>query len=256
MEYIDFINKLADKSDEIIAKYYRKDFSIDEKSDRTPVTIADREVEQELRNMINQQYPEHGIIGEEFGSENTDAEYVWILDPIDGTVSFTVGRPLFCNLIALTKNNKPILGLINQPIVKDRFIGGKNTDAKLNQGIIKTRNCKKLSNAIIATTGPNYFSEDELLTFNKIESYTKRVVYGGDSYNYALLAAGNLDIVMESGLSIYDYAALIPVIEAAGGVVTDWSGNDIKLQNGKKIQILVSANKELHNETIMKLNNS
>lgn len=249
-EFADFANHLADLSAEPIRKYYHNNFFIEDKEDASPVTIADKEAEAVIRKAINETYPEHGIIGEEYGNEKEDAEYVWVLDPIDGTVSFTIGRPIFGTLIALLKNQEPVLGLVNQPITKDRWIGGNDVHASRNGKSITTDSKCFLGDAVIATTGPNYLSEQEWSIFQKVSNQCKRVVYGGDCYNYALLASGSIDVVIESGLNLYDYAALIPLIKAAGGVVTDWQGEEISCYANLTQSIVAAANKELLNHVL------
>lgn len=244
-EFVEFANHLADISAEPIRRYYHNDFEIEHKQDNTPVTIADKQAEEVIRRAINYTFPQHGIIGEEYGSENLDAEYVWVLDPIDGTVSFTIGRPIFATLIALLKNNKPILGVVNQPITNDRWIGGVDVEACRNDALIHVNQNTSLADAVIATTGPNYFTAEEWERFQLVSEKTKRVVYGGDCYNYALLASGTIDLIIESGLNIYDYAALIPLVKAAGGVITDWQGNEITCHASGTKSIIAAANEIL-----------
>lgn len=229
MSYTDFINKLADVSGEVIRKYYRMPFDVESKSDNSPVTIADKEAEQVIRKMIMEQYPDHGIIGEEFGRHNENSRYKWVVDPIDGTASFVMGRPIFGTLIALVEDDKPILGVIDQPVSGERWIGAKGQGAFLNGKKISVRDCKSLKDAVICTTGPQYFDTKGLEFYNKTAAKTKRQVYGGDCYNYALLASGFVDVVIESGLKPHDFCAVVAVVEAAGGVVTDWNGNAVTL---------------------------
>ncbi|MCH2038997.1 MAG: histidinol-phosphatase [Rickettsiales bacterium] len=244
-EFVEFANHLADVSAEPIRNYYHNDFEIEHKQDNTPVTIADKKAEAVIRKAINHTFPQHGIIGEEYGNENTDADYVWVLDPIDGTVSFTIGRPIFATLIALLKNNKPVLGVVNQPITNDRWIGGVDVKAHRNDALIQVSQNTLLADAVIATTGPNYFTAKEWERFQLVSTKTRRVVYGGDCYNYALLASGTIDVIIESGLNVYDYAALIPLVKAAGGVITDWEGQEIICHTSGTKSIIAAANDTL-----------
>ncbi len=217
-------HRMADASGVIIAKYFRTALSIDTKSDQSPVTLADREVELRLRDMIGQAFPGHGILGEEFDSHQAVAEFVWVIDPIDGTRAFIAGRPTFGTLIALLHKNVPVLGLIDQPVVRDRWLGVSGRPTLFNGGPCRVRACADLSAATLATTGPQYFASDELAAFNKLAARCGNTLYGGDCHNYGLLASGHLDIVMEAGLKLHDWAALVPVITGAGGIITDWQG--------------------------------
>lgn len=230
-ELTKFANKLADSSGSVIRKYYRNFGSIDAKGDASPVTIADREAEQAIRQLIKQQYPEHGIQGEEFGVENENVKLRWVIDPIDGTTSFMIGRPTFGTLIALTFEGKPIIGIIDQPINGERWVGVKGEVTTFNGKEISVRGCDFLSEAIIATTGPNYFNQEKLVRFNNIAGKARYTVYGGDCYSYALLAMGMVDAVVESGLKPHDFMALKVVVEGAGGVSSDWNGRELDINS-------------------------
>jgi inositol-phosphate phosphatase/L-galactose 1-phosphate phosphatase/histidinol-phosphatase len=262
-EIIDFANQLADISSEIIKKYFRCHPSKIEqvmKDDNSPVTIADKEVERAIRNAIIAKFPDHGIIGEEEDDINLDSNYQWIIDPIDGTSSFIIGRPTFGTLIALSYKGKSMLGIMNQPINGERWVGvnqpGFIQGSWLNNNKIITSDQNHLSEAILCTTSPFFFQNQDREIFNKLTKTTKYqqyggVVYGGDCYSYALLATGFVDIVLDPGLKIYDYAALIPIIEMAGGIVTDWSGNEVRLESNFKM--LACANKKIHQQVLRQL---
>lgn len=248
-EFVNFAHSMADKSGKIISKYYRNFDKAQYKDDNTPVTIADREAEQALRIMINHNYPNHGIVGEEYGIEKPDADYIWVLDPIDGTVSFTIGRPIFGTLISLTYHGFPVLGIIDQPILKERWVGGMGVTPKLNQDRISTnRNCTSLKDAIIATTAPNYFNLADWDLFQKVEAKAKQFVYGGDCYNYGLLATGSIDLVIESGLKVHDFCALGAIVQAAGGIMTDWEGEPLTMVTDGRV--IAAANGTLHREAL------
>ncbi|GAB7125656.1 histidinol-phosphatase [Silvimonas sp. JCM 19000] len=234
---------LADLSGEMIKRYYRQPFAIDEKADDSPVTIADREAERVMREHIKAARPQDGIIGEEHGEENTDAEWVWVLDPIDGTKSFTVGRPLFVTLIGLLHFGQPVLGVINQPITGDRWIGGAGLPTTLNGQAVQVSAVAELKAARIGTTGPEYLT-NALPLFNQMVAECRYPIYGGDGYLYAQLASGWLDVVAEEGLKLHDFAALAPVIIGAGGVMTDWQGQPLVL--GSAGCVLAAATPALH----------
>lgn len=257
-ELINFANHLADISEPIAQKYFRVNNGEVAKDDDSPVTKADQEIEKIIRAEIEKKFPDHGIIGEEFGNKNTDADFVWVLDPIDGTSSFIIGRAIFGTLIALTYKGKAVLGIMNQPIAKERWTGIEGHGTFFQGKKISTRNCTEISDAVMCSASSFYFQNGEEKILQEISRRTKYqkiggVIYGGDCYSYASIASGFVDIVIDSGLKIYDYAALIPIIENAGGVVTDWEGNDPKLQSN--IRLVASANKILH-EKVLKILNS
>lgn len=249
----DFANYLADLSESIAKKYFRLPNGEIEKSDQSPVTLADREIEEAIRAQIVKKFPDHGIIGEEFDDINPDADYKWILDPIDGTSSFIIGRPIFGTLIALTYKNEPILGIMNQPINGERWLGIKDQGSWFNGQKIQTRNCTSISDAVFCSSSPFYFKDQDQLILEKLSALTKYqkiggVIYGGDCYSYACLASGFVDIVIDPGLKAYDYAALIPIIEMAGGIVSDFEGNDLGLKSN--VKLVACANKKLHEEVL------
>ena len=253
-ELVLFANELADISEKILQKYFRHDqVKIFDKEDQTPVTIADTEVESAIRAAIEKKYPEHNIAGEEFGSLEGNSPYKWFIDPIDGTSSFIMGRPLFTTLIALTYNSEAIYGLINQPITKERWQGGEIYQANFNGINIKTRNTENISDAVLATTSPYLFNDKQNEQFNKLRHATKYQPYGGvflggDAYLYATLASGYVDIIMESDLKPHDFMALVPIIKAAGGVITDWKGNDIDENSAG--DVIACCSKKLHKKVL------
>ena len=256
-EFKDFANFLADISSEIARKYFRLPNGEVEKEDNSPVTKADQEIEEIIRKEIIRNFPSHGIIGEEFGIHNKNADYKWILDPIDGTSSFIVGRPIFGTLIALAYKNKPILGIMNQPITSERWLGISNQGSWFNNKEIKTRNCTKISDAVFCSSSPFYFKNDDELKLKNLCSQTKYqkiggAIYGGDCYSYASLASGFVDIVIDPGLKVYDYAALVPIIEMAGGIITNWEGNNLELKSN--VKVVACANIELHQKVLEILN--
>ena len=192
-----------------------------------PVTRADREAEAALRRMIEARYPDHGVIGEEYGEDRPDAAHVWVLDPIDGTRAFIAGLPLWTNLIALRSEGRPTVGVIGQPCLDEIFLGGPSGARLLKGGGVTplaARPCERLTEAVIATTDPELFTGAELGAWTQVRAAARLARLGCDAYAYAMVAAGCIDLVAESGLKVWDWSALVPVITAAGGEVTDWRG--------------------------------
>lgn len=253
--YLAFTKYLAALSDKAIAPFFRRPLSVEQKADQSPVTQADRLAEQVMRAAIKERYPHHGIMGEEFGNEQEHADWCWLLDPIDGTVSFIAGRPIFGTLIALCYQGVPIIGAISQPISGELWLActapaypyAKFTQ-QVHEQALKTREYVTLADTVLATTGPQYFTQPQQAAFDQISDKAKRILYGGDCYNYGLLALGQIDLVVEAGLKPHDFVALSPIITAAGGICTDWQGQPITLtSNGS---IIAAANAALHQEVL------
>lgn len=216
--------RMADKASDITLSYFRSDLSVEDKDDDSPVTRADRETEAALRELIESAFPDHGIIGEEHGSVRTDAELVWVLDPIDGTISFINGVPLYTTVIGILKNGTPWFGLLDQPVLKDRWIGGAGQATTLNGETAHVRSCGSLDKASVYVTAPDFFETEELALVERLANAVKLRRYGGtDCYHYGMVASGWTDIACEK-LSVYEYGAIVPIIENAGGVITDWRG--------------------------------
>jgi myo-inositol-1(or 4)-monophosphatase len=214
----------ADVARAVIRPFFRQNLTTDTKDDRSPVTIADRSAEQAMRAVLAQRFPDHGIMGEEFGLDRPGARYRWVLDPIDGTRAFITGRPTFGTLIALLDDGIPILGIIDQPISGERWLGATGQPTTLNGAPIRTRACPALDQAELSCTAPEIFSEAEMQHWRRLQAATSRTSWGGDCYAYGLLAAGHIDVIAEAGLKVWDWAALVPIIQGAGGTITDWSG--------------------------------
>lgn len=249
----EFANFLADEAAKISCKYFRQSLSIDSKENKTPVTIADREIELHLRELIKQHYPEHGIIGEEFANSAENAAFCWVLDPIDGTVAFSTGKPTFTTLVALLQNDLPILSIIDQAISNERFSALVGSPAQLNQQCLQTSKVNKLADVRLNATTPYMFTtNDEKSKFELLRKQVRLTSFGGDAYAFGLLAAGHIDIIMEADLQYYDIAALIPIITASGGVISDWQGNPLSREfNG---QCLACANIELQQQALQVIN--
>ena len=249
-----FIGRLATASGEVILPFFRTSLSIDNKSavhEFDPVTEADRAAEAVMRRLIKANFPQHGIIGEEFGSEHEDAEYVWVLDPIDGTKSFIAGFPTWGTLIALMHSGMPVFGMMHQPFIGERFSGDNamaNYQGPSGERRLQTRRCVSLKEATSYTTSPLLMNAADRAIFGRIENEVRLSRYGGDCYSYCMLAAGHLDLVIEAGLKSYDIAALIPIIAGAGGIVTNWEGGPAK-DGGR---IVAAGDRRVH-EAALKL---
>lgn len=229
-----FAHQMADATGELILKYFRRPAEISDKADNSPVTEADRGCERLMRDMIGRYFPDDGIIGEEYGRENENAQYVWVLDPIDGTKSFIAGVPLFGTLIALLRDGVPVMGLINQPYTKERWVGVSGKRSTLNGAAVNTRRCAGLDRAVLFSTADEQMFADpaDRKRFAALSGRVKTARFSTDCYGYGLLAAGCGDIVCEADMKLYDYAALVPVVTGAGGVMTDWDGNDLSENKG------------------------
>lgn len=244
-----FAEELAMLSGKLIKQYWRTDVKIESKADESPVTIADKKAEELMRELIMKRYPDHGILGEEYGEHNSTAEYKWILDPIDGTKSFICGTVTFGTLIALVKNNEPVLGVINQPILKE-FLIGDNDSALLNGKAVNVRKCDNLSQAILL--GTDYLHIEKYQSKVGFDNLMRKVKYyrmWGDCYGYYLVATGFADIMIDPIMNPWDSLAVIPVIKGAGGVVTDYNGNDAVTGNS-----LVATAGQIHDDVIRILN--
>jgi inositol-phosphate phosphatase / L-galactose 1-phosphate phosphatase / histidinol-phosphatase len=220
-------NRLADAAGEAIRPFFRTRYDLEFKADKSPVTEADRAAEAAIRAILEKERPGDGIIGEEYGATREDAERVWILDPIDGTKSFIAGRPIFGTLIALTQAGWPTIGIIDQPIAKERWAGMVGKPTTFNGAPVRTRTRRGLDESILASTAPQLFPDCTGEHFSLLAAQCRDTLWGGDCYNYGLLASGHVDIVVEAGLKLHDFAALVPVVEGAGGRMCDWGGEPL-----------------------------
>jgi myo-inositol-1(or 4)-monophosphatase len=245
-DFVKFIANLAEESGEIIKQYYFADnVEVEMKADATPVTQADRDTESLMRELIRKTYPEHGVIGEEFGEENACAEFVWTLDPIDGTVSFASGCPLFGTLVGLLHQNKPVLGVIHLPLLNQLCIGdGKGTT--LNGRLVQLRDTSRLADATFLTTDVSDIRCTRRKDgFELLLDQTHLFRTWGDCYGYLLLASGKADIMLDLDMKIWDIMPLIPVIKGANGIITTWSGDDV--QQGESC---LACNRALHPQVV------
>lgn len=222
-------HRLADAAGAAIRPLFRGQWEHEPKADRSFVTEADRSAEAAMRRLIEAEFPADGIIGEEYGNRNEGAGRQWVLDPIDGTTSFIAGRPIFGTLIALMQDGWPVLGIIDQPIAGERWVGSIGQPTLLNGKPARARPLPELTDAVLATTSPHLFTNQEADAFMSVAKSVaeKKIIYGGDCYNYALVASGHVDVVIEAGLKLHDYAALVPVVEGAGGIMADWQGHPL-----------------------------
>jgi myo-inositol-1(or 4)-monophosphatase len=234
IDFAAFVDRLAAVAGEAILPFFRTALSVENKSrgaNFDPVTEADRAAETAMRTLIRRNFPDHGIVGEEFGNERIDAEFVWVLDPIDGTKSFILGMPLWGTLIALTRAGEPVYGMMHQPFTRERFTGDGGAAryrGPAGERALRTRRCAGLSEAIVTTTSPLLMNESDRRAFGRVEAAARLSRYGGDCYGYCMLAAGHVDLVIETELKPYDILPLIPIIAGAGGVVTAWDGGPAK----------------------------
>jgi inositol-phosphate phosphatase / L-galactose 1-phosphate phosphatase / histidinol-phosphatase len=235
---------LADAAGAVIRPYFRQKIAVDDKADASPVTIADREAEQAMRRLIETQFPADGIFGEEFGAVRAGAEWVWVLDPIDGTKSFISGIPLFGTLIALLHHGRPVLGIIDQPISHERWRGVAGEESTHNGNPIRARACPDLAAASLFATAPDMFRGPDADAFARLKSRVKLTRHGGDCYAYGLVASGFIDCVVEASLKPYDYCAMVPIIEGAGGVFTDWQGQPLGLRSDGRV--LAAGDRRVH----------
>ena len=251
-----FMEELATISGQAILPFFRTALGTEDKAAGTgafdPVTEADRAAESAMRHLIKGRFPQHGILGEEFGAEATDAEYVWVLDPIDGTRAFIAGLPLWGTLIGLTRNGVPVRGLMNQPFTGERFSGdgaAATWRGASGERRLRARRCDRLEDALLCTTSPKLFAGPEAAAYEGIEAGVRLARYGTDCYAYCMLAAGHVDLVVEAGLKAYDIVALIPIIEGAGGVVTDWQGQSAAAGG----RIVAAGDPRLHEAALARL---
>jgi histidinol phosphatase-like enzyme (inositol monophosphatase family) len=222
-------HRLANAARAAVLPHFRSGVAHERKGDASPVTMADRAAEEAMRKILTAEVAQDAIHGEEFGVSEGRSGRQWVLDPIDGTCAFLAGRPTFGTLIALLIEGFPVLGMIDQSVLGERWLGVSGQPTTFNGEEARTRPCRELSSAALATTGPHYLSEDQGAHFMALAARTdhKRMIMGGDCYNYAMLALGHLDVVCEANLKLHDFAALVPVVEGAGGTMCDWSGEPL-----------------------------
>jgi inositol-phosphate phosphatase/L-galactose 1-phosphate phosphatase/histidinol-phosphatase len=243
-QYLALAVDLADAAAEAIRPHFRQPLVVDDKPDLSPVTVADRAAEAAMRQLIAARFPTHGIFGEEFGREREGADFTWVLDPIDGTKSFISGVPLFGTLIALAYQGRPMLGIIDQPILRERWIGASGHPTTFNGAAIRVRPCPALAAATVFSTSPDMFKGDDALAHARVAAGAKLVRFGADCYAYGLLAHGFIDLVIEASLKPYDFSAMLPIVEGAGGIASDWRGAPLTLASDGRV--LVAGDRRAH----------
>ena len=255
-EFEQFALDLADASGSLIQKYFRADLDFEDKPDNSPVTVADRLAETVIRQIINEKYPSHDILGEEHGFQNTGSRWKWVIDPIDGTRSFVSGMPIFGTLISLLENDVPHLGIIDIPILHERWFSATGeecyfypSDADKKKVVCKVSGKENIGQANLFSTDPKMFNISQKPLYDRVSSQVKLARFGGDCYSYGLLASGYIDLVIEADMKIYDLMALIPVIESAGGIISDWKG-DTKFDINWDGSVVAAASENLHSQTL------
>ncbi|MFJ6326136.1 MULTISPECIES: histidinol-phosphatase [unclassified Rhizobium] len=249
-DYSEFAEELADLARSLALQHFRKTVKFERKEDESPVTIADKAIERAMREAIERRYPTHGVFGEETGKTEGGKE-LWVLDPIDGTKSFLTGMPLFGALIALLQNGEPSVGVIEMPALGERWVGKKG-GTTLNGDPAVVSNCKVLADARVYTSSPDFFpSAEDWERYDRMSRLAAIRRFGGDCYQYALLASGFCDLVVEASLMPYDFLALVPVIENAGGRITDWDGKPLTVDSGE--HVVAAASPWLHDEALKAL---
>lgn len=250
-----FLDRLGDAASDSIMPYFRAGGAVDNKAATgfDPVTAADREAESAIRRLIAREYPGHGVVGEEFGPDRPDADYVWVLDPIDGTRAFITGLPVWGVLIGLLHEGRPVLGMMVQPFTGERFTGdGRAAWYRRGHGSrqpIRTRACSAIGESVLFTTSPYLFSGDDEPAYLRVQSSVRLARYGCDCYAYAMVAAGHADVVVEAGLNDFDVVAMIPIVEGAGGRYTSWEGGSAA--NGGRV--VASGDPRLHEQVLSRL---
>ncbi len=238
-DFVSLAERLATAAGEVALDHFRNPLEVERKADESPVTIADREAETAMRALIAEAYPGHGVIGEEFGPERAGADYVWVLDPIDGTKRYISGHVQFGTLVALLSGGAPVLGLIDMPAMGERWIGaaGRPTTHRDRNGTreAQVRPCAELAEATLFSTTPHMFPGADFAAFERVRTRVKQPMYGGECYAYGLLASGFVDLVIEATMGAYDFLPLVRVVTEAGGVITDWQGRALGLESDGRV---------------------
>jgi len=250
-DWITVAEDLADAARSIARRWFRADPQTSRKADASPVTQADREIEAALRARIADRFPDHGILGEEEAPTALNADWLWVIDPIDGTKSFMTGKPTFTTLIALTWRGAPVIGVIEAPATQERWVAARGRGARLDGRTIKTRRCGSLSDAALYATTPAMFVGDDAAAWERLREAAEYTLYGADSYHYGLLSGGYCDLVCEADLKPYDFCAAVPIVSEAGGVMTDWRGAPLTAFSSGRT--LAAGDPERHMEAIARL---
>ncbi len=248
IEFATFANRLADAARACIKEFSDVAPEPISKDDGSPVTAVDHAVEDRLREMISETYPDHGIVGEERGATSADKELVWVIDPIDGTLPFLAGLPVYGTLLALVRGNAPVLGIIDMPATDERWVGCQGLASTRNGKPVKARACDNLSDALMSTSNPDFYAESDRPALERMKAATRWAVYGGSCMAYAQIASGQIDVGIDVSFDPTDYLALVPVITGAGGVITDWDGNALTLRSGDRF--VAAGDSGIHLKTL------
>jgi histidinol phosphatase-like enzyme (inositol monophosphatase family) len=248
IEFAAFADRLADAARACIKEYVDVAPEPISKGDGSPVTAVDRAVEDRLRQLISETYPDHGIVGEERGATSADKELVWVIDPIDGTLPFLAGFPVYGTLLALVRGDAPVLGIIDMPATDERWLGCQGLPSTRNGKPVKTRACHALSVALMSTSNPDFFRDSDRPALERMKAATRWAVYGGSCMAYAQLASGRIDVGIDVSFDPYDYLALVPVITGAGGFITDWDGNPLTLRSGDRL--VAAGDARIHSKSL------
>lgn len=240
--------RALDTSGALIREYTRKPFQVEIKGDGSPSTSVDQAAEDRIREIISAEHPDHGILGEEREATAPDNEFVWVIDPIDGTLPFLAGIPVFGTLLALLHNGLPVLGIIDMPMTAERWIGAEGRQTTRNGRPVHTRDCADLSMALMSTSNPDYYDHTNAPALQRLKQATRFAVYGGSCMFYAQIASGRVDICIDVKFKAWDYMALIPVVQGAGGVFTDWEGRAAGLQSGS--QYIAAGDPRIHAQAL------
>lgn len=247
-QFREFAGRLADASRACIHAMNQEAFQTIKKGDGSPVTAVDRATEDCIRELITAEMPDHGITGEERGDTSTDAEFVWVIDPIDGTLPFLANLPVFGTLIALLHNGKPVLGVIDMPSTQERWIGCAGEPTTRNGEPVHTRACEDLSAALLSTSNPDFYDASDFQAFERLKAKVRWNVYGGSCMAYAQIATGRIDVGVDVAFDIHDYLALVPVIQGAGGTITDWEANPLTLKSGGRL--IAAGDPRMHEQAM------
>jgi myo-inositol-1(or 4)-monophosphatase len=247
VDFTSFVDQLATASGETILPFFRTALAVENKKAGgfDPVTAADRAAENAMRALVRKHFPAHGILGEEYGSERADAEYVWVLDPIDGTKSFIAGMVAWGTLIGLMRLGEPVFGMMHQPFTRERFLGDGGAAryrGPAGNRDLRVRACESIDDALMFTTSPLLMNEADRAAFRRVEDKVKLSRYGGDCYAYCMLAAGQIDLIIETELKPHDVVALIPIVAGAGGIITTWENGPAQAGG----RIVVAGDKRVH----------
>ncbi len=248
-QFVEQAHRFADISRAIILDEIHRPREVTVKSDATPVTPVDRQVEIALRAAIEKTYPGHGIIGEEYDDIRTDSDFVWVVDPIDGTMAFVAGLPTFSTLIALTWRGSPILGIMDSPVTAERWTGIDGIGTTCNGQTVHARSCRTLATAFAHTSSPLYFeTPDDIAAYDRIKNAVQFLIFGGGCHAFGQVAKGHIDVAFETAHDIHDYLALVPIINNAGGVISDWQGNPLTLDSGRRF--LATGDNNIHERAL------